>query len=81
MAEELTAKDVIRAHARDELGIDMDAMANPFQASAVSAIAFTAGSAIPLHCNDLWTPARKVSCHNIVVVFLTLLGVPLMAEK
>jgi hypothetical protein len=33
VAEELSAKDVIRAHARDELGIDMDELANPWQVS------------------------------------------------
>lgn len=33
MAEELTAKDVIKAHARDELGIDLDEMSNPLQVS------------------------------------------------
>ncbi|PNW86876.1 hypothetical protein CHLRE_02g099500v5 [Chlamydomonas reinhardtii] len=48
VAEQLTEKDVIRAHARDELGIDMDAMANPLQAAVVSCIAFTAGALIPL---------------------------------
>nr|QKY15158.1 vacuolar iron transporter family (VIT) [Polytomella parva] len=48
VAAELTAKDVIRAHARDELGIDMDDLANPFQASVVSAGAFTCGAGIPL---------------------------------
>jgi len=31
VAEELTAKDVVRAHARDELGIDLDELANPIQ--------------------------------------------------
>lgn len=31
VARELTEKDVVRAHARDELGIDLDALANPFQ--------------------------------------------------
>ena len=31
VAEELTEKDVIKAHARDELGIDVDEMANPLQ--------------------------------------------------
>ncbi|EFJ41666.1 hypothetical protein VOLCADRAFT_107619 [Volvox carteri f. nagariensis] len=48
VATELTEKDVIRAHARDELGIDLDAMANPLQAAVVSSIAFTAGAMIPL---------------------------------
>ena len=31
VAVELTNKDVIRAHARDELGIDIDELANPLQ--------------------------------------------------
>lgn len=33
VARELTDKDVVRAHARDELGIDLDSLANPWQAS------------------------------------------------
>lgn len=48
VAEELTAVDVIRAHARDELGIDMDELANPLQAAVVSSAAFTMGALIPL---------------------------------
>ena len=48
MAEELTAKDVIKAHARDELGIDMDDLSNPIQAAAASAFAFCVGAALPL---------------------------------
>jgi hypothetical protein len=35
VARELTEKDVVRAHARDELGIDIDALANPFQVRRV----------------------------------------------
>jgi hypothetical protein len=31
VAQELTDGDVIRAHARDELGIDIDDLANPLQ--------------------------------------------------
>lgn len=48
MAEELTRNDVIRAHARDELGINVDELANPLQASVVSGLAFSLGAAIPL---------------------------------
>lgn len=48
VAEELTAKDVIRAHARDELNIDVDDLANPLQASLTSAVAFALGAAVPL---------------------------------
>lgn len=43
-----TEKDVIRAHARDELGIDIDDLANPLQASLASAFAFCIGAGIPL---------------------------------
>lgn len=48
VARELTAKDVIRAHARDELGIDLDDLANPLEAAGASCIAFAAGAAIPV---------------------------------
>lgn len=48
VAKELTEKDVIRAHARDELGIDMDELANPLQACVTSAIAFSIGAGMPL---------------------------------
>lgn len=39
---------LLSQHARDELGIDMDDLANPLQASLASAVAFTVGAAIPL---------------------------------
>jgi VIT1/CCC1 family predicted Fe2+/Mn2+ transporter len=49
VAAELSASDdVVRHHARDELGIDLDALANPVQAAAASAAAFTVGAAVPL---------------------------------
>lgn len=44
----LTEKDAIRAHARDELGIDMDDYSNPGQAALASAVAFASGGCIPL---------------------------------
>ena len=48
VAVAFTEKDVIRAHARDELGIDIDDLANPLQASLASAFAFCVGAGIPL---------------------------------
>ena len=48
VAHHLTEQDVIRAHARDELGIDMDDMANPWQAAGVSFLCFGVGATIPL---------------------------------
>ena len=48
VAEQLSLKDVIKAHARDELGIDMDDLSSPWQAAGVSCISFASGAAIPL---------------------------------
>ncbi|KAL3157938.1 hypothetical protein ABBQ32_012340 [Trebouxia sp. C0010 RCD-2024] len=48
VAVELTEKDVIRAHARDELGIDIDDLSNPLKACVASAFAFLIGASVPL---------------------------------
>lgn len=47
VATEFSRKDPIRAHVRDELGIDMDDIVSPFQASISSGIAFFLGSLLP----------------------------------
>jgi len=44
VAVQLSEKDVIRAHARDELGIDMDELSNPWAAAGASAVAFVFGA-------------------------------------
>lgn len=48
VAKHLTKNDVIQAHARDELGIDTEDLANPWLACITSAISFSIGAAIPL---------------------------------
>ena len=48
VAEELAQHDLLRIHARDELGIDLDNLANPVQASVVSALSFVVGAAVPI---------------------------------
>ncbi|MEV5611415.1 VIT family protein [Streptomyces sp. NPDC052225] len=47
-AEQLTARDALRAHARVELGIDPDDLTNPWHAAWASFLAFTAGALLPL---------------------------------
>lgn len=47
-AEQLTERDALRAHARVELGIDPDDLANPWHAAGASFLAFTAGALLPL---------------------------------
>ena len=48
VAEELTEKDAFAAHVEAELGIDPDALSNPWHAAGASALAFTVGSLLPL---------------------------------
>ncbi|MGW1893098.1 VIT1/CCC1 transporter family protein [Streptomyces sp. NPDC002004] len=47
-AEQLTERDALRAHARVELGIDPDALTNPWHAAWASFLSFTAGALLPL---------------------------------
>ncbi|MEV0980998.1 VIT family protein [Streptomyces sp. NPDC049915] len=47
-AEQLTERDALRAHARVELGIDPDALTNPWHAAWASFFAFTVGALLPL---------------------------------
>ncbi len=48
VAEELTAHDPLAAHARDELGLDVDDLARPGQAAWTSALSFSLGALVPL---------------------------------
>ncbi|MGW3953990.1 VIT1/CCC1 transporter family protein [Streptomyces sp. NPDC004752] len=47
-AQQYTARDALRAHARVELGIDPDELTNPWHAAWASFLAFTAGALLPL---------------------------------
>ncbi|MEU5437936.1 VIT family protein [Streptomyces sp. NPDC020719] len=47
-AQQLTERDALRAHARVELGIDPDELANPWHAAGASFLAFTVGALLPL---------------------------------
>lgn len=48
VAQQLHDHDALAAHARDELGIDHESLAKPFQAAFSSAASFTAGALLPL---------------------------------
>jgi VIT1/CCC1 family predicted Fe2+/Mn2+ transporter len=48
VAGQLTAKDALGAHVRDELGMSEATTARPIQAALTSAALFTAGAAVPL---------------------------------
>ena len=48
MQKELTEKDALGAHIRDELGITEISQAKPIQAAFASGIAFSTGGILPL---------------------------------
>jgi VIT1/CCC1 family predicted Fe2+/Mn2+ transporter len=71
VAEELTAHDAFGAHADAELGLDPDALTNPWHAAGASALAFTAGSLLPLAAILLPPSAVRVPV-TFAVVLVTL---------
>jgi VIT1/CCC1 family predicted Fe2+/Mn2+ transporter len=76
VAQELTAKDAFAAHAEVELGIDPEALTNPWHAAGASAVAFTAGSLLPLIAILLPPPSvRVVVTFVVVIVALAVTGV------
>ena len=60
VAEQLTARDALGAHARDELGITDALRARPVQAALASAAAFAVGAVLPVAA-ALVAPASAVS--------------------
>lgn len=64
VAVALTDRDVIRAHARDELGIDVDELSNPLQAAVVSALSFAFGAALPL-LSSIFLPNQT---HRLIAI-------------
>ncbi|MHC6628603.1 VIT1/CCC1 transporter family protein [Streptomyces globosus] len=59
-AVQLTERDALRAHAGVELGIDPEALANPWHAALASLAAFTVGALLPLLAIVLPGPSERV---------------------
>ena len=70
VAEQLTARDALTAHLRDELGITEELRARPVQAALASAAAFTVGALLPI-ASTVLAPAGKVA---MVTTAATLVG-------
>jgi VIT1/CCC1 family predicted Fe2+/Mn2+ transporter len=68
VAVELTEHDAFAAHVDAELGIDPDALANPWHAAWASAIAFTLGAALPLLAITLIGVGLRVPLTMVAVV-------------
>jgi vacuolar iron transporter family protein len=75
VAEQLTAKDALGAHARDELGLTEVAEARPIQAALSSAASFTIGALLPLGVVFLAPAAQLIPAVSAAsLAFLALLG-------
>ena len=75
VAEELTAKDALKAHAEAELGIDSDHHVSPLQAALSSFVAFALGGMLPLLAvAGPWVDYRIQATVSSVVLALILTG-------
>lgn len=75
VARELTEKDALAAHIRDELGINEVSKANPIQAALASGAAFTVGGVLPLLA-VLLVPVMGMEywLYGFTILFLIVLG-------
>lgn len=73
VAEELSRREPLAAHARDELGITEALRARPLQAALASAAAFAVGAIVPLLA-ALLSPNTLLSVGTATILALMLLG-------
>ena len=76
VAIELTDKDALGTHIRDELGINEISQANPIQAALSSGAAFTVGGVLPLLV-ILFAPLKGMEywLYGFTSIFLIVLGI------
>jgi len=75
VAQELTEKDALGAHMRDELGLNEISQAKPIQAALASGSSFTVGGLLPLLVT-LFLPVHlmEYSLYGFAIFFLIILG-------
>lgn len=75
VARELTAVDALRAHVRDELGINELNQAKPIQAAIASGASFIGGGIMPL-LGALFLPVATMEyyLYGLSILFLSILG-------
>lgn len=76
VAIELTEKDALGTHIRDELGINEISQSNPIQAALASGASFTVGGVLPLLI-VLLAPVKGMEywLYGFTIIFLVILGV------
>lgn len=75
VAIELTEKDALGTHMREELGINEISQANPIQAALASGTSFTVGGILPLLV-VLFAPVKTMEywLYSFTIIFLIILG-------
>jgi VIT1/CCC1 family predicted Fe2+/Mn2+ transporter len=68
VAQELTAHDAFAAHVHAELGIDPDALTNPWHAAIASAVSFSVGALLPVLAVLLPPVSLRIPVTFIVVL-------------
>jgi VIT1/CCC1 family predicted Fe2+/Mn2+ transporter len=75
VAEQLSARDQLGAHLRDELGLDPEAGARPFQAAWISAASFASFALVPIIAMLLAPAAYRIPAIAVVsLIALASLG-------
>ena len=75
VAKELTEKDALAAHIRDELGLNEINQANPIQAALASGAAFTVGGALPFLVTLFFEQEKmEITLYTSALFFLIILG-------
>jgi VIT1/CCC1 family predicted Fe2+/Mn2+ transporter len=73
VAEQLTLRDALGAHARDELGLSETLRARPIQAAVASAASFSVGSIVPI-LTILVSPPEHITQVTIATALVVLLA-------
>jgi VIT1/CCC1 family predicted Fe2+/Mn2+ transporter len=76
VAATLSRLDALKAHARDELGLNEQRLARPFQAAWTSALSFATGATLPL----LAVALAPASVRGVVTVIVTLIALGLLGD-
>ncbi len=80
VARQLTTKDALGAHARDELGLTEELAARPLQAALASAATFAVGAAVPILI-VLLAPASRLSFLVSIVSLICLAALGAIAAR
>lgn len=68
VSRQMSAKDALAVHARAELGIDPEAVTNPWAAAGASLVAFTLGGLVPMIPLVIARPDLAIGISGIAVV-------------